>query len=534
MRAAVVILLAILTWPSRFSDPVDRLTRISQEVRSENTEPQTSSDKPRQVTSNCVELDRLSFMGALILQPLTTETVAGTELAEVLTSDEGARGIFKYLVECALPPDAVVTISGDSEVFEFFGDMDLGEGWQTGPCDEACQEWVSACLLARTNAYGIPVQIYLTGAKPGLGPLLPEDADTYFVREGAFYGNLFHSPGRQYACRGEGYDPLYMTFRACTLPGNLCGIQVVGPCGETDGNTGEKVEDFACIGEENGYFTGCHNRLDRPGTSDKPDKVWTRVITVYVRGSGFQGGIGVGCDVEKVEPPAPTPAGGVGHACQNDDDCLGECNFCDVSTYLGMCTAGCMDGLPEEESVACGAENATCLSISEGYGQCTNTCEPGVAGTCEPGQICTGYWISRTTPDTPGCVPFCSEDAHCPVGSYCNRRFGQCGPPEDNSYLKDGEPCILDAVGFGAPEVPCNGGCFRITDDPTQGICGSYINVAHTTQCPDDPEHVKPLVPVGEDEMGICLYRTCKTDADCTAPLKCKGWALGPKQCEWP
>src|SRR6202030_2952269 len=34
-----------------------------------------------------------------------------------------------------------------------------GVGGGPGTCDESCQRWVSACLLARTNAYGAHVEI---------------------------------------------------------------------------------------------------------------------------------------------------------------------------------------------------------------------------------------------------------------------------------------------------------------------------------------------------------------------------------------
>src|SRR5436189_174054 len=40
------------------------------------------------------------------------------------------------------------------------GPTDLTTG-KWGQCDETCQRWVSACVLARTNAYGVHVPISL-------------------------------------------------------------------------------------------------------------------------------------------------------------------------------------------------------------------------------------------------------------------------------------------------------------------------------------------------------------------------------------
>src|SRR4029079_457496 len=79
------------------------------------------------------------------------------------------------------------------------GSQNLSSG-KWGVCDETCQRWVSACVLARTNAYGVHVQISLrapAGAPQAIRDALAVDnspggeSDVYTLPEGVFYGNIF-------------------------------------------------------------------------------------------------------------------------------------------------------------------------------------------------------------------------------------------------------------------------------------------------------------------------------------------------------
>jgi hypothetical protein len=80
-----------------------------------------------------------------------------------------------------------------------------GTSWSaSGTCDESCQRWVSACILARTNAYGVHVLVSMrapANTPPGrqaqfdnIRKALETTADErseFGTREGAYYGNLF-------------------------------------------------------------------------------------------------------------------------------------------------------------------------------------------------------------------------------------------------------------------------------------------------------------------------------------------------------
>jgi hypothetical protein len=162
--------------------------------------------------------------------------------------------------------------------------------WESGTCDESCQRWVSACLLARTNAYGVKVEISMRA--PDTAPLkvrqalatTPDEVTELPLREGAFYGNMFAStpvddpPEPGYtgaepgaieatpslnACAGPASNIPDMTKRFCSSQGDQTVIDVPGVCTEV------------CDGRDAaGAIHGC--RTERGVHYDE-------VITVYLR-----------------------------------------------------------------------------------------------------------------------------------------------------------------------------------------------------------------------------------------------------------
>jgi hypothetical protein len=147
----------------------------------------------------------------LIESPLVDDSFKpGSSLGDALW-DPSAQQVMEYLVSCALepgqrlswpppsspgPPLAPMTWEGSLGLCPRWGQA---AGGVAG--DAACQELVSACLLARNNAFGMPVQISLRGFDTsdeyfGAGNVLENDVltpehEVYHWREGAFYGNIF-------------------------------------------------------------------------------------------------------------------------------------------------------------------------------------------------------------------------------------------------------------------------------------------------------------------------------------------------------
>lgn len=216
--------------------------------------------------------------------------------------------------------------------------------------------------------------------------------------------------------------------------------------------------------------------------------------------------------------PDAAGASSAGAACADDTMCNGL--TCDTSVQGGMCSSTCTNNASQaNEQSQCGGTGSTCMSIGDGAEAnsfCTKACRASTATSCRAGFICTGFWYTHegATPDTAGCFPFCSDNAHCGMGEVCNVRTGSCQTGAINpALLADGEPCTVPAMGAASP---CRGICFRTSDRATDpGTCGSFINLSTTTECRDNPEVVLPLGRMGTDNLGICLFRQCDATRCC-------------------
>jgi hypothetical protein len=194
--------------------------------------------------------------------------------------------------------------------------------WGSGNCDESCQRWVSACVLARTNAYGVHVDISMRA--PANAPQAIKDAlavsdlerngdathVAYSLREGAFYGNIFATTpvnpaaptgiGTEtetgaiagtpsfYACAGPGSNIPEITKRFCSSQGDQVVINVPGVCRQTTTEAG------TCAGEDTdpmsptfGAIQDCYTNAatqPRAQCSDYRDPAcYNEVITVYLK-----------------------------------------------------------------------------------------------------------------------------------------------------------------------------------------------------------------------------------------------------------
>jgi hypothetical protein len=154
------------------------------------------------------------------------------ETSGALEESEEGRSLLKYIATCALPPEMELVVSHEGEEWAYPGLLNLAPEWATGACEEECQGWISACLLAHTNNRGAHVAISLRGSHPALAPT-EEEAATYSFEEGAFYAQLFRDDPKLYACNGKDAfsAPLGtagMWTRNCAQ--GQCGVDLVGTC----------------------------------------------------------------------------------------------------------------------------------------------------------------------------------------------------------------------------------------------------------------------------------------------------------------
>lgn len=151
--------------------------------------------------------------------------------------------ILKYLSSCALKENQALAHQEEEKEYVFKGRLGLAPEWVHRPFSKKEQAWVSACLMARTNFFGVPVQVLLKGEHPILKNQVFSKINNKnnLLEEGAFYGNLFiqASESKLYVCSGrdiqEGKD--IFKKRICALPSkihqkNKCGFVYMGPCQE--------------------------------------------------------------------------------------------------------------------------------------------------------------------------------------------------------------------------------------------------------------------------------------------------------------
>ncbi|HEY8145983.1 MAG TPA: hypothetical protein VIG06_25050, partial [Kofleriaceae bacterium] len=145
----------------------------------EQVELQTDQITLNQITLNQITLNGFTAteesLDALISEALVTETFQDSNVDPALRyglRNSDTRMFFKYLVSCALSSEQEpVTYTwspfpGKTVTYSFAGSLGLCTAWGDGPADEDCQEAVTACLLARNNAYGVSKAISPRGLYP--------------------------------------------------------------------------------------------------------------------------------------------------------------------------------------------------------------------------------------------------------------------------------------------------------------------------------------------------------------------------------
>ncbi|WP_170229416.1 hypothetical protein [Polyangium fumosum] len=173
----------------------------------------------------------------------------------------GARQEFlEVLIGCALPDGVYVYDPGHVERYiyfngsffpvykKYFGDVGLAPEWTNRKLELQEKQWVTACVLARTNRYGETIQILLEGSHPALAHTEDELAEyPYPVRESKTWGNMFDStvtlsttdpsvspsalPFTAYICSDPQIPVLApdALFRECDAM-DACGFNYMGEC----------------------------------------------------------------------------------------------------------------------------------------------------------------------------------------------------------------------------------------------------------------------------------------------------------------
>ena len=218
---------------------------------------------------------------ALVPNALVPNALAANALASLQdpgVAGETSRAFLRYAVGCAFRPDQSLAFAwtdadGVEHDEEFVGALGLAPQWQSGALDEAGQRWVSACLAARTNWYGVPVTLSTRARAASLAAPTAQEIATYPNEEGAFWGNLFAPTPKLYACHAAANVSYARSLQRDCAAGHVDGQDVV-ECGiiEIVGTCEDSCDPLTTSGQ---YHPRC-------GDPAQPTQKTGHVITVFL------------------------------------------------------------------------------------------------------------------------------------------------------------------------------------------------------------------------------------------------------------
>jgi hypothetical protein len=198
---------------------------------------QTSTTEEYLTGSNRLASNRLAS-NRLASNRLASNSLGAAALSSgALIETEDGRDVFSYIVSCALPAGESVTLQDAAGTsYMFHGEIGLAPAWQASSPTEADRRWVTACVLARTNYYGVPVALSMRGGHAALA-VDPEEASQFAVAEGAFYGDLFSETEQSwFACGSStwGATDAEAAMRMCAISQDgatsMCGFTYTHVC----------------------------------------------------------------------------------------------------------------------------------------------------------------------------------------------------------------------------------------------------------------------------------------------------------------
>ena len=183
---------------------------------------------------NRLSFNRLSF-NRLSFNRLSFNRLSFNSLAfDGMEETEGGREALAYLAKCALAGgDILVVETADGSVYEMPGLFGLAPSWEVGPPPATELRWVSGCLLAHVNAFGVQVPISVRA--PGVIEADKNEQRDYRLWEAGYFGDVFSGSIRAFACAGEAvglenYELFDRALRVCSDPDSPCEIEPVGQC----------------------------------------------------------------------------------------------------------------------------------------------------------------------------------------------------------------------------------------------------------------------------------------------------------------
>ncbi len=177
-------------------------------------------------------------LAVLAASPLAQDSIAPKLLSTLKAHGSvGAlsKQFLRYLAGCALEEGQSLDLSwihGKGLFHESYeGELGLASEWRTRPLSPIEQRWVTACLLSRTNWYGVTVMISSRGAHEQFDTPSSEELTTFPNEEGAFWGNLFAPTPTAYACYYAPHRAYSRSLMRVCAAGHLTKNGSVEECG---------------------------------------------------------------------------------------------------------------------------------------------------------------------------------------------------------------------------------------------------------------------------------------------------------------
>jgi hypothetical protein len=341
---------------------------------------------------NRLAFNRLAF-NRLAFNRLAFNRLAFNSLDNLERAPEG-RDLLLYVARCALSDGDVLVAEHGNQTYEFPGLLGLAPEWEHRALTTAESRWVSACLIAHVNAFGVPVEISLRA--PGFIQATAEEAHDFPVYEATFFGHVFGDELQTYSCLGNNADIATAhapdrALRVCADPGSQCEVVELGYCRD--------VCDTYVTGTG---WTGCQVGADR----------YDETVSVFLRSEGEScraactgsGGPLEICNL--VCPASTTPV--------DPYDSFSGPRILDCNRFQGACTGNCRGGACLLQASETAMALITMEAGSKSELQCVN------ASDCVA--TCKGQGTR--------CDVDCTDAASCEID--------RCGP---------GASCLLDCTG---------------------------------------------------------------------------------------
>ena len=218
-------------------------------------------------SANKLSANKLSA-NKLSANKLSANKLSANSLAvQSLMANADGRDVLSYVIGCALPAGQSLTFNDPSgTAYTFAGSIGLAPTWTTTTPTVAQRHWVTACVLARTNYYGVPIRISMRSDTNTALVATTAEKTSFAHVEGAFWGDIFATTPVEYACAAAAFTPTsdngIESLRACTRTvdgvNTNCGFTFTGYCGASYPGKSipctDKVAPFGtCMGSTTQY-----------------------------------------------------------------------------------------------------------------------------------------------------------------------------------------------------------------------------------------------------------------------------------------